>query len=101
MMNIIYFDHSPVLLIVDQQTKFSAAAFLSSAKTKDIWSTFLKCSSTIYTGLPSTMMVDQGSALGRSLVFASLADESDVILETYGTEAQSSLGIGERYHQLL
>ena len=101
MMDIMYIGHSPVLHIGDEETKFSAAAFLPSAGTDDIWKTFLLNWSTIYTGMPNRMIIDQGSALGRSSVFAELADDADIVLEKTGTEAHSSLGIGERYHQPL
>ena len=53
----------------------------------------------IYTGLPNRMLVDQGSAFGKS--FVSLGAFSNVEVERTGVEAHSSLGIGERYHQPL
>ena len=53
----------------------------------------------IYTGLPNRMLVDQGSAFGKS--FISLGAISNVEVDRTGVEAHLSLGIGERYHQPL
>lgn len=66
MMDIMYFGTTPVLYVVDDQTKFSAAAFLPSASTNDIWSTFLKCCATIYTGLANRIMVAKVELWGRA-----------------------------------
>eukprot|EP00171_Calliarthron_tuberculosum_P023032 IDg23032t1 len=64
-----------------------------------IWDAILKCWATIYTGLPNRMLVDQGSALGKSDTFVSIAARSNVHVESTVIEAHSSLGIGERYHR--
>eukprot|EP00171_Calliarthron_tuberculosum_P000830 IDg830t1 len=51
--------------------------------------------------ITNRMLVDQGSALGKGESFASIATRSNVQVDSTGIEAQSSLGICERYHQPL
>ena len=101
LIDIMYIGSTPVLHIVDEGTHFSAATFLEKCSSEDIWKGILKCWATIYTGLPSKIIVDQGSEFGKRGIFASLVANANVELETAGTEAHSSLGIGERYHQPL
>ena len=57
------------------------------------------CWSSIYTGLPDTMVVDEGSQFRK--VVAELATIHDVNVEKRGIESHNSLGIGERYHKPL
>ena len=47
MMDIMYIDRKPVLHIVDEATKFSAARFLSTVSTESIWSAILGCRASI------------------------------------------------------
>ena len=101
MMDIMYIGTSPVLHVVDGETEFSAASFLRTASSDEIWATCLKCWATIYTGLPNRLMVDQGSAFGKSESFISIVNTANFDLQTTGIEAHSILGIGERYHQPL
>lgn len=77
-MDIIYIASRPVLHMVEDETKFSAAAFLRNR-----------------------FLVDQGSQLGKSHPFAEIVEIHNVELQATGTEAHSSLGLGERYHQPL
>jgi hypothetical protein len=51
----------PALTIVDTGTTFGAASFLSSASAKSVWDAFSKCWTTMYTGFPDSMLIDQGS----------------------------------------
>ena len=99
LLDIMYLEGKPVLHIVDEATRFSAARFLSDVSTKTIWRAILECWGTIYTGLPNRMLVDQGSAFGK--LFISMGAISDVQVERTGIEAHASLGLGERYHQPL
>ncbi len=78
MMDIMYIDSMPVLHIVDEATRFSAAQFLANIGTKAIWDALLRCWATVYTGLPNRILVDQGSQLGKSEPFISLARRSNV-----------------------
>lgn len=99
MMDIMYIDSSPVLHIVDEGTRFAVARFLPDMSTKTVWDTLLSCWASIYTGLPNRILVDQGTNLGKSEPFFSLAARANVEVQSTGTEAHSSLGIGERYHE--
>ena len=98
-MDIMYINSDPILHIVDEGTKFSAAQFLSSISTDSIWKAILQCWSSIYTGLPNRALVDQGSQFGK--VFLDVAALLDIKVDSTGIEAHSSLGIGEPYHQHL
>ena len=87
---------TPVLHIVDERTKFSAACLLTSGtSTHYIWEPLLKCWDSVYTGLPNRILVDQGSNFGP--IFVNLARASGVEVPSTGIEAHSSLGICERY----
>lgn len=94
-----YIGHWPVLHIVDVETHFSAATFLPDVSSETIWSTFLRSCVNIYTALPNRLLVDGGSALGTSQIFASIAEISNMELQATGTEAHSRLRLGERYHR--
>ena len=98
-LDVMFLDGKPVLPIVDEGTKFSAARFLPDQSTKTIWSTILKCWSTIYTGLPHKMLVDQGTNFDR--LFINMAAQSNVEVQKTAIEAHSSLGFCERFHQPL
>ena len=99
LLDIVTIDSKPVLHIVDEGTRFSAAKFVPDVSTKTLWSTILECWAMIYTGLPNRMLVDQGSYFGET--FATLGALSNVDVKDTGVEAHSSLGLGERYHQPL
>ena len=81
-----FLGHTPVLHIVDEEKKFSTPSFLPNVRTDVIWSTFFKFWSTIYTGPSNRLTVDQGSALEKSTVFASIVAEANVELDTNGIE---------------
>lgn len=100
-MDIMYIEQSPVIHKVDEATRFSAARFLHNVYTMAIWDSILRCWATNYSGTPNRILVDQGSALIKSELFVSLATRSHVDVQSTGTEAHSSLGIGECYHQPL
>ena len=99
LLDIVTIDSKPVLHIVDEGTRFSAAKFVPDVSTKTLWSTILECWAMIYTRLPNRMLVDQGSYSGET--FATLGALSNVDVKDTGVEAHSSLGLGERYHQSL
>ncbi len=98
-MDVMYLDWKPVLHIVDEGTRFSAARFVSDVSTKTIWRTFLECWAAVYTGLPHKILVDQANYFGP--VFANIGALSRVEVQRTGAEAHSSLGLGERYHEPL
>lgn len=51
-MDIMYIDGRPVLHIVGEATRFSAARFLPRISTDSIWEVIIMCWSSIYTGVP-------------------------------------------------
>ena len=97
--DIMYLDGKPVLHIVDEATRFSAARFLPKVSTDAVWDSLILCWSSVYTGLPHHVMVDEGSQLRK--IFAELSALHDVKLEQSGIESHYILGIGERYHKPL
>ena len=99
LLDIVTIDGKPVLHIVDEGTRFSAARFVPDVSTNTIWSTILDCWALIYTGLPNRMLVDQGTHLGDA--FKNLGALANISVDSTGVEAHSSLGLGERYHQPL
>lgn len=98
-MDIVYINNYPILHIVDEGTRYSAAVRLLNQSTSHIWTMIIRCWAGIYTGMPNRIIVDQGTCFGPS--FVRLAEMSGVKVEHTGTESHNSLGIGERYHQPL
>ena len=98
-MDILYLDGRPVLHLVDESTRFSAAGFLSKMTTDSVWDLIAMSWSSIYTGLRNTMVVDEGSQFRK--VFTELATIHDVNVEKTDIESHNSLGTGERYHKPL
>lgn len=97
--DIMYLDGRPVLHIVDEATRFSAARFLPKVSTESVWDSIILCWSSVYIGLPNNIMVNQGSQFRK--VFAELAALHDINMEQSGIEAHNSLGVRERYHKTL
>ncbi len=75
-MDVMYLDRKPVLHIVDEGTRFSAARFVPDVSRKTIWRTFLECWAAGYTGLPHKILVDQANYFGP--VFATIGALSRV-----------------------
>lgn len=96
LLDLMYIEGKPVLHIIDESTKFSAARFIPNKKVDTIWKTLIKCWVSIYTGMPNRMLVDRGSEFGN--LFINLAAENNIKVDKTGIEAHSSLGICERYH---
>ena len=90
----------PVLHIVDVGTRFNAATFIAGESSTDVWNSFLMAWSCMYVGMPTSLLVDQGS------VFVS--DEwkyacglNQIELVPTGTGSHNSLHAGESYHAYL
>ena len=98
-MDIAYLDGKPVLHLVDDATRLSAAKFLARVTTDAIWDAIIMFWSSICTGLPKTFVVDEGSQFRRT--FAGLAALQDINVNKGGVESHHSLGIDERYHKPL
>lgn len=99
LLDVMYIENLPVLHIIDELTRFSAARFLPGISTKQIWDTFVECWCLIYTGIPNKILVDQGSSFGEAFVVSGRL--CNVNVSHTGIESHNSLGIGERYHQPL
>ncbi len=92
-----YIYRKPILHIVDEGTKFSAARFLPNSSTGTVWQTFLTCWAAKCTGLRHKIVVGQGSQFGK--IFKRVGALRHVEIVETGTESHSSLGLGERYHE--
>lgn len=99
LIDLMFIGTKPILHIVDEATRFSAARFMKSTQVEDIWGTLLTCWAAIYTGLPNRILVDQGPQFGDA--FIRVAAMNNVEASSTGVEAHSSLGLGERYHEPL
>ena len=97
--DIVYLDGWRALHIVDETTRFSAAPFLTKMSTESVWEAIILCWSSVYTGLPDSIIVDEGSLFWK--MFAEIARLHDVNLQKTPVESHNSLGIGERYHKPL
>ena len=82
-----------------EATRFSAARFLPKISTDAVWEAIVLCWSSVYTGLPDNIAVDDGSQFRK--VFAELTALHDINLEKSGTQSHNALGIGDRYHKPL
>ncbi len=89
--DIMYLDEWPVLLIVDEATRFSAARFLPKISTDAVWDAIVMCWSSVYTGLPHYMMVDERSQFRK--LFAELSAPHGVELPKSGIQSQKVWGL--------
>ena len=90
-LGIAYLYAHPILHLVGEAARFSAARFLANTTTHSVWDAIVMCWHSIYTGLPNTMMVDEGSQFRK--VFAELGNIYDVNVENRGIESHDSFGI--------
>ena len=89
-----------VLHIVDLSINFSAARFLRGDSVADVWSAFIQCWASVYTGFPDTIKADQGSIF-TATEFEKYGTSQGIKIELSGVESHNSLGAGERYHDSL
>ena len=102
-MDLMFPNRKALLQIVDTATRFSAAAFLDEdfdQSVEGIWLAFIQIWCTPYTGYPIRLRVDQGSSF-TSHRWRQLTDHAGIQLRITGVKAHSSIGIGERLHELL
>ncbi len=97
--DIMYLDGRPLLHVVDDATRFSAARFLPKFSTDSVREAIFLYCSCVCTGLPNTIMSDEGSLFLN--IFAELSALHDVNLGKSSVQSYHSLGIGERYHKIL
>jgi len=95
-----WLDSKAVLHVVDIDTHFNSASFLQGQTVEHVWDAFLSCWTTLYTGHPEKVRVDQGSAF-TSLRWTRLCDKVGIEVKESGIEHHNALGSGERYHDPL
>jgi hypothetical protein len=90
----------PVLHVMDRDTIFHAARFLPSVSASAVWPTLVECWMHLFSGMPTSLLVDQGSQL-RSDEFKELTLQSGIMLRHTGVEYHNSLGLLERYNDAI
>lgn len=93
-------DGKQVLHIVDKNTKFSAASFLSSETADETWNTFMRIWACMYIGFPDVMETDQGPQF-TSKRWATLLLMAGIKHKLSGVQSHNAIGVGERYHSFL
>lgn len=94
-----YIDRELVQQINDDGTKFKAFRFLPDSSVYTIWQIILECWVTIYIGTLNRILTNRGSQFDQRFIHVPRSANVEVLRT--GTEAHSSLGIGERYHEPL
>ncbi len=89
-----YIDVRLAFNIVEEATRFSSARFLTKVSTDSVWESIVLSWSSIYTGLPQTIMVDEGAQFRK--IFAELAATLDITIEKSGVQSHNSLGTPAR-----
>lgn len=101
-LNLQWIDGDAVLHVVDTVTKFSTATFLDQYghSTEGLWTAFVECWCTLYTGFPNSLRTDSGSAF-TSPRWKEIADSAGITMQISGVESHNSLGAGETLHHPL
>lgn len=101
LIDIMYLDGDPVLYVIDKDTRFGAAGFMSAGETAEAtWKLYDRIWASVYVGHPEAMHADQGPQF-RSATWAALAHSAGITLVNSGVESHNALGSGERYHAFL
>ncbi len=90
-------DSRPVLHIVDEANSFHGARFLNEVSKDPVWDAIPICRSTVYTGLPDNITVDEGSKSRK--LFAELAAIHRAEIKKCEVLSQHRHDIGERYRK--
>ena len=98
--DLMWLEGNAILHVVDCQTHFNSACELKGQSVEDVWDAFMKCWSSLYTGYPRKLKVDQGSAF-TSIRWQRLCEMVGTEIQFSGVESHHSLGSGERYHDPL
>ena len=100
-MDIMYLDGKSVPHIVDKDTQFSAAAFLSHGETtEDVWNIYMTRWVVPYVVYSTEIHVDQGPQFTFEK-WKSLLAAAGIQMEESGVESHRALRVGERYHSFL
>jgi transposase InsO family protein len=95
-----YLDSRPVLTLVDRDTRYAAAKFLTSTTAEALWEQLQLMWTTTYIGAPDILKVDRGSNFQSAYFQTSLAAVG-IRSHAAGVEAAHQLGTGERFHGTL
>ena len=87
----------PVLHVVDEGTRYQAAAWLRDVSTKCVWDTLRRIWIDSYVGPPEVIVHDQGTQFMAS-EFVQLAHDLAIATKPVPVEAHHSIGLVERYH---
>ncbi|CDF36767.1 unnamed protein product [Chondrus crispus] len=99
-LDLMYLENTPVLHVVDKDTKFSAAAFLGKETADATWNTFMNIWVCVYIGFPDAMATDQGPQF-KSQRWKTLLLLAGIKHFQSGVQSHNALGVGERYHAFL
>lgn len=101
-MDLQWIDGEAVLHVIDTATKFSSATFLDlyGHSTEGIWTAFVECWCSLYTGFPNRIRTDAGSAFTTPR-WKEITDTAGITMRISGVEAHNSLGVGEALHHPL
>ena len=99
-LDLMYLDNAAVLHVVDKDTKFSAATFLSNETAKETWNTFMRIRVCTYIGFPDVMATDQGPQF-KSDRWSNLLNLAGITHHPSGFQSHNAFGVGERYHSFL
>ena len=92
-----YIEGADVIHMVDDAAYFSAAQFVGHLKTVSVWETILTLWATVHTGLPNTLVFDEGTLFRDT--FVGIFEIHDIEYQKSGAQHHSALGIGGRYHK--
>ena len=95
-----YLENALVLHVVDEDTTFSAAAFLGKETADATWNTFMNIWVCVYIGFPDAMATDQGPQF-KSKRWKALLLLAGIKHFQSGVQSHNYLGVRERYHAFL
>lgn len=98
--DIMKIDGHSVLHVVDEDTKFNAAAILRGESTKDVWGCMTRIWFHVYMGFPDVIAHDQGPQF-TSEEWKGLLQLHGITSKASGVESHNALGTNERYHRFL
>ena len=95
--DIMYINGSPILHIVDEQTRFQTGKWLENISAKHTWDVLRMCWIDTYLGPPDLIVHDAGKNF-VSKEFNQLAHTMGITTKAMPVEAHNSIGMVERYH---
>eukprot|EP00170_Pyropia_yezoensis_P000911 contig_4190_g913 len=95
-----FLDQRPALHVVDKDTNFCAACFLTGETTKAMWAVYMDLWVCPYVGHPGILHVDSAPQL-RSAAWKALTHSAGTQLVISGVKSLNELGSREGYHEYL